>query len=145
MKKKISGFIHRGLIACGLGPIVFAVVYLILQHKGIAQTMTVNQMCLGIFSLSGLAFVAGGMNVIYQVERLPLMAAIFIHGTVLYLSYLATYLINGWLEWGAAPILVFTGIFLMGYVVIWAVIYTVIKRKTAQLNAALKKQQLNRS
>ena len=145
MKKKISGFIHRGLIACGLGPIVFAVVYLILQHKGIAQTMTVNQMCLGIFSLSGLAFVAGGMNVIYQVERLPLMAAIFIHGTVLYLSYLATYLINGWLELGAAPILVFTGIFLMGYVVIWAVIYTVIKRKTAQLNAALKKQQLNRS
>ena len=101
-------FLRRGAAASGLGPIVLAVLYLILQHRGVMQTLTVTEVCLGIFSLSALAFVAGGMNVLYQIERLPLMLAILIHGAVLYISYLATYLINGWLDWGTIPILVFS-------------------------------------
>ena len=141
MKKVVLEFLRRGSIACGLGPVVLAVLYLILQHQGAVQTLTVDQVCLGIFSLSGLAFVAGGMNVVYQIERLPLMAAISIHGGVLYLSYLGTYLLNGWLEWGKLPILVFSGIFLLGYLLIWAVIYSVIKRKTDRLNELLRKKQ----
>lgn len=141
MKRIILDFFRRGCLACGIGPLVLAVLYLILQHQGVVQMLTVDQVCLGILSLSGLAFVAGGMNVIYQIERLPLMAAISIHGGVLYLSYLGTYLLNGWLEWGTLPILIFTGIFLLGYVLIWAVIYSVTKRKTDRLNELLRKKQ----
>ena len=141
MKKNILDFFRRGFIACGFGPIVLAIFYLILQHQGAVQTLTVDQVCLGIFSLSALAFIAGGMNVIYQIERLPLMVAILIHGGVLYISYLVTYLLNGWLEWGTTPILVFSGIFLLGYLAIWAIIYSVTKRNTEQLNELLKKKQ----
>ena len=141
MKRVVPEFIRRGCLACGLGPLVLAVLYLILHRQGAVQTLTVEQVCMGIFSLSGLAFVAGGMNVVYQIERLPLMAAISIHGGVLYLSYLGTYLLNGWLEWGKLPILVFSGIFLLGYLLIWAVIYSVIKRKTDRLNELLRKKQ----
>ena len=108
-----------------------------------ALHLTVNQVCLGIFSLSALAFIAGGMNVVYQVERLPLMVAILIHGIVLYISYLLTYLVNGWLEWGTLPILVFTGIFVFGYLAIWAVIYSIIRRNTARINEILKQKQQN--
>ena len=144
MKQNILEFIRRGLVACGFGPMVLAVFYLILQHQGIVQTLTVNQVCLGIFSLSALAFIAGGMNVLYQIERLPLMAAILIHGGVLYLSYLATYLLNGWLEWGAAPILIFSGIFVVGYFAIWVIILTIIRRRTAALNERLQKNQQNK-
>jgi hypothetical protein len=103
--------------------------------------LTVREVCLGIFSLSALAFVAGGMNFIYQIEQLPLMVAIFLHGGVLYFSYLATYLVNGWLSWGITPILVFTGIFVVGSFVIWAVIYAVNKRRTEGLNELLKTKQ----
>ena len=141
MKKIVSEFIHRGLTACGFGPIVLAILYLILQHQDVLKTLTVNQVCLEIFSISALAFIAGGLNVLYQIERLPLMVAILIHGGVLYLSYLATYLVNGWMEWGAAPILVFTGIFIVGYLIIWAVIYSIIRRKTERLNEILKRKQ----
>ena len=130
MKKFVSEFIRRGLIAVGVGPVVFAVVYLILQQYAAIEVLTVNQICIGIFSLSALAFVAGGMNAIYQIERLPLMAAILIHGSVLYVGYLGTYLLNDWLDLGVIPIVVFTGIFVVGYVVIWAVIYSIIKRNT---------------
>ena len=141
MKKIIWEFFRRGLTACGLGPIVLAVLYLILQAQGGIEVLTVNQTCVGIFSLSALAFVAGGMNALYQIERLPLMVAILIHGSVLYISYLGAYLVNGWLEWGMVPILVFSGIFLVGYLVIWAIIYSIIKKNTAKLNEVLKKKQ----
>ena len=143
MKKFISEFVRRGLIALGIGPAVLAVVYLILQQYAAIEVLTVNQICIGIVSLSALAFVAGGMNAIYQIERLPLMAAILIHGSVLYAGYLGTYLLNDWLDLGVIPIVVFTGIFVVGYVVIWAVIYSIIKRNTARLNEKLKKKQQN--
>ena len=141
MKHNISEFVRRGLSACGLGPIVLAILYLILQRQGAIDTLSVDQVCLGIFSLSALAFIAGGMNVVYQIERLPLMVAILIHGGVLYLSYLATYLINDWLVWGKTQILVFSGIFLLGYLLIWAVIYAIVRRNTKQLNERLKQKQ----
>ena len=141
MKKNILEFFRRGLVACGFGPMVLAVLYLILRSHADLETLTVNQVCLGIFSLSALAFIAGGMNVVYQIERLPLMAAILIHGGVLYISYLGTYLLNGWLERGTAPLLIFSGIFVVGYLAIWAIIYFITIRNTQKLNALLKQKQ----
>ncbi len=141
MRKFVLEFVRRGLPACGLGPLVLAILYLALQQQQVIESLTVNEVCLGIFSLSALAFIAGGMNAIYQIEQLPLMVAILIHGAVLYLSYLATYLLNGWLEQGVTPILVFSGIFALGYLVVWAVIYSIIKRNTKQLNELLKQKQ----
>ena len=141
MKQHIAGFFRRGLTACGLGPLVLVVLYLILQEQTGMEMLSVNQVCVGILSLSVLAFVAGGMNEVYQIEQLPLMVAILIHGTVLYVCYLATYLLNGWLEWGRAPILVFSGIFAVGYLMIWAVIYTVMKSRTEKLNQMLNEKR----
>jgi branched-subunit amino acid ABC-type transport system permease component len=143
MKQAILNFIRRGAISCGLGPIVLAILYLILHRQANMDVLTVKQVCIGIFSLSALAFIAGGMNVIYQIERLPLMVAILIHGCVLYISYLITYLVNDWLEFGVAPILVFSAIFVIGYLAIWAVIYTVIQKRTAKINELLKQKQLH--
>lgn len=141
MKRNVFEFVRRGLIACGFGPLVLAVLYLILQHNGVVQTLTVNEVCIGIISLSLLAFIAGGMNIIYQIERLPLMMAILIHGGVLYLCYLGTYLLNGWLKRDITPILIFSAIFVISFVAIWIVIYFIIKTNTQKLNAMLRKNQ----
>ena len=124
MKKYILDFLRRGCMASGIGPIVLAVLYLILYYQGAVDTLTVEQTCMGIFSLTTLAFIAGGLNVVYQIECLPLMAAILIHGVVLYIS-----------------LLVFTVIFIVGYIVIWTVIYFVVKRNTEKLNKMLKAKQ----
>ena len=141
MKKFILDFIRRGLTACGFGPLVLAVLYWILWKQGLVEVLTVEQVCLGIFSITALAFIAGGLNAIHQVERLPLMVSILIHGGVLYIGYLLTYLVNDWLEWGPTPVLVFTGIFVLGYLAIWVVIYFIIKRNTDRINEVLKKRQ----
>ena len=141
MKKTALEFLRRGFAACGLGPVVLAILYLALQRAGTVESVTVNEVCVGIFSLTALAFVAGGMNVIYQIERLPLMLAILIHGSVLYISYLAVFLINGWLQSGAVPILIFTVIFVVGFFVIWAIIYSITRRNTEKINDLLKKKR----
>ena len=141
MKKLFLEFLRRGLIAAGIGPIVLAIVYLILQQASAVETLSVNQVCIGIFSITALAFIAGGVNAVYQFERLPLMVAILIQGGVLYISYLGTYLLNSWLDFGVLPIVVFSAIFVVGYLLIWAIIYSVIKRNTEKLNKMLKQKQ----
>ncbi len=141
MKKTVSGFVRRGLVACGFGPMVLAVFYLVLRQRGLLETLTVEEVCTGIFSLTALAFIAGGMNVVYQIERLPVMVGILIHGGVLYVSYLVTYLVNDWLEEGTIPLLVFTVIFAVGYLTIWVIIYSVTRRRTAKLNEMLNKKR----
>ena len=140
MKRFTLEFLRRGAIASGIGPIVLAIIYMILHQAADVETLTVNQVCIGIFSLTALAFIAGGLNVLYQIERLPLMFAILIHGSILYVSYLATYLINDWLDFGAIPIIIFSAIFVVGYIVIWAIIYSIIKRNTARVNEILKQK-----
>ena len=141
MKQNILEFLRRGLIGCGFGPVVLAVIYLILQNQGVMQTVTINQVCTGILSLAALAFIVGGSGIVYQIEQLPLMTAVLIHGGVLYISYLAVYLINGWLKLGSSPIMVFTIIFVLFYLAIWAVIYFTTKTKTKKLNEKLKQNQ----
>ena len=143
MKKFILEFLHRGFIAASIGPIILAIVYLILQQSADIGTLTVHEVCIGICSLTALAFIAGGMNAIYQIERLPLMVAILIHGSALYIGYLGAYLLNDWLEFGVLQIILFTAIFIVGYIIIWAIIYSIIRRNTAKLNGMLKKKHPN--
>ena len=141
MKSVIFGFIKRGLIGLGFGPLVLAILYLILSCNGVITSIDAIDVSVAIFSISALAFIAGGMNVVYQIERLPLAFAILIQGVVLYFSYLATYLINGWLADGLTPILIFTGIFIVGYLAILAIIYLIVRKRTESINENLKQKQ----
>ncbi len=141
MKEFVKDFCLRGLVACGFGPLALAAVYWGMYKSGVVDTLTVNQVCIGILSIAALAFLAGGINAIYKVERLPLLMAILIHGIVLYVAYLVTYLCNDWLQDGWMPLLVFTVIFVVGYLIIWAVIYSIIRTRAAKLNVLLKEKQ----
>ena len=138
MKKFWKEFFLRGLIASGGGPIVLAIIYGILGATGEVSQLTPSEVCLGIITITLLAFLAAGMTAVYKMEQLPLAMAILLHGGVLYLAYILTYLINGWLQNALIPILVFTGIFIVGYALIWGIIYWVEKSKTNKLNKLLK-------
>ena len=137
MKKFLKEFLLRGLICTGGGPLVLAIIYGILGATGAVESFTPNEVCMGILSISLLAFIAAGMTAIYQMEQLPLPIAILLHGGALYIVYLLTYLINGWLKNSLTPILVFTGIFLAVYALIWLIIYRVEKAKARKINKML--------
>ncbi|MBQ9838596.1 MAG: DUF3021 domain-containing protein [Oscillospiraceae bacterium] len=138
MKAFWKKFIFRGLICAAGGPIVLAVIYGILGATGTVQALSPKEVCLGILTITLLAFTAAGMTAIYQVEQLPLPMMILLHGGALYIAYIVTYLLNGWLENSPAHILVFTGIFVAGYAIIWLIIYMIEKAKAEKLNHLLK-------
>ena len=43
MKKTVKEFFRRGIAACGLGPIVLAILYLILLYNGALESLSVNE------------------------------------------------------------------------------------------------------
>ena len=138
MKKFAKEFLLRGLIACAGGPIVLAIIYGILGATGSVTSLTPHEVCMGMLTVTLLAFIIAGMTAIYQMEQLPLASAILIHGAVLYATYILIYLLNGWLVRQLIPILVFTGVFVVSYAVIWLIIYAVEKRKTQKINDLLR-------
>lgn len=138
MKKFWKEFIFRGLICAAGGPLVLAIIYGILGATGAAESLSPNAVCMGIVTITLLAFIAAGMTAIYQMEQLPLPTMILLHGGVLYIAYILTYLLNGWLLRQLTPILIFTGIFIAGYAFIWLIVYCVEKRKAEKLNKILK-------
>lgn len=138
MKQFWKEFLLRGLICAAGGPLVLAIIYGFLGYTGAVESLSPHEVCMGIVSITLLAFIAAGMTAIYQAERLPLAMMILLHGGALYIAYILTYLMNGWLQKSLIPILVFTGIFLVGYALIWLIIYCIEKNKAAKLNKLLK-------
>ncbi len=143
MKKYVSEFMQRGLMVAAGGPVVLAVIYGILGAVGEIDALTPMEVCKGILTITVLAFLAAGVTMIYTVEQLPLASAILIHAGVLYLAYLIVYLFNNWLakDWTAFGI--FTGIFVVGYAIIWICIYFITKAKTDRVNCQLRANKEN--
>ncbi len=139
MKQFWKEFLLRGLVACGFGPVILAIIYGILGATGAVQTLTPAEACKGILTITLMAFIAGGMTAVYQFEALPLFLAILIHGAALYLDYLMLYLTNGWIAQGLTPLLVFTLIFVGGYALTWLVIYVITRKGTSRVNRMLSK------
>ncbi len=132
----LADFLMRGLVSSVGGPLVLAVVYLILERNGTVVDLPAGTVVLGIFTSALLAFVAGGIPAVYSVESLPTVTAALIHLAVLYADYLAIYLINGWL--GREKILLFTLFFALGYAVVWAIIYFTAVRRAKKMSSALR-------
>ena len=137
MKAFGKEFFLRGLICAAGGPVVLAIIYGILGATGTVEYFSPREVSTGILTITWLAFVAAGMTAIYQQEQLPLPTMILIHGGVLYGAYLLIYLVNGWLQAQMTPILIFTGIFVVFYSLIWLVIYLTNKLRAEKLNKLL--------
>ena len=139
MKKYVLEFVKRGLMAASGGPLILAIIYGVLEATKTVTVLTSGEACMGIVSITVMAFIAAGITMIYQVESLPLPMAILIHGGVLYLDYLMIYLLNSWLPGNAVGI--FTIIFFAGFALVWLVIYLCIRVKTKKLNEKMKARQ----
>ena len=132
MKKHVKDFCKRGLIAAWSGPVIMAIVWLCLKASDVVETLTVDQVVLGIMSTTFMAFIAAGVSIVYQIETLPRSIAALIQMAVLYIDYMGIYLLNGWLP--AKRIGIFTLIFIASFAVIWLIIYLTIRTKVKRIN-----------
>ena len=138
LKKYFKDFLLRGLVSMGFGPIILSIVYGILGLCRVVDKLAVNDVVLGFLSITALAFLCGGMTVVYQIEEIGISKAITLHGIALYVAYAVVYITNNWLKDGLIPFLVFTIIFVVGYALVWLVIYLITKRGTDSLNKKIK-------
>ena len=134
MKKNILEFIHRGLMAAFGGPVILAIIYGTLGATGTVTSLSAAEVCTGILSITLMAFIAGGITMIYTVESLPLPIAILTHAAVLYLDYLMMYLLNDWIPRNATAIGFFSGVFFGGFALVWGIIYLCIRKNATAIN-----------
>jgi preprotein translocase subunit SecY len=137
MKEFVKDFLKRGLVTFGFGPVIMAIVYIFLDCAGVNGALEFVELAKQILLVSVMVFVAGGISAVYQIERLPLPFAIFIQCAVLYVDYIVIYLINGWLENALIPIIVFTAIFIVGFAVVWGIVYFFTRKAAKKLNKKL--------
>ena len=127
-------FFKRGMMFGGFGPIIVAIIYLIVGIP--IQPM---EYFTSVISSYLLAFLVAGASVFYQIESWgPAKASLF-HMLCLYFAYLGCYLINGWIASNIKMVAVFTGIFILGYLVIWTTVSICVKYTARKLNRKLAK------
>ena len=136
--KYVKEFLKRGIMAAGVGPVVLAFIYMVLEKAGVVTTLTVSQVVLAILSTTVMAFIAAGISFVYQVEQLPLAIATIIQMAVLYFDYLLFYRVNGWVP--NEGLITFTVIFVAIFVVVWLIVYFCavrpgVKKLNEKLNA----------
>ena len=132
MKSFFKEFLKRGFVSAWGGPVILAIIYYIVGRIESVQSLSVNEVSVGIISITIMAFIAGGITAIYQSEKLPVVSSALIHAAVLYLDYLFMYLLNDWIP--RSKIGVFSAIFIAGFALVWFIIYLCIKNKADGIN-----------
>ena len=72
MKDFIKNFVKSGLQAAGFGPLILVIFYSIYSFTINFQTISVQDVNKNIISSLLLAFIAGGISAVFNVERFPL-------------------------------------------------------------------------
>lgn len=130
-------FLKRGFSFAGLGPVIAGIVYLILSCVIKDFQLSGLQVFLAIISTYILAFVQAGASVFNQIEDWPLAKSLGFHLLSIYFAYVLCYLINSWIPFEPVVILIFTGVFLVTYFIIWITVYSIIKHASKKLNSKL--------
>ena len=138
MKKYVKEFLHRGLMFGGFGPIILGIIYAILEKNIEDFSLSGVQILIAIVSIYLLAFLQAGASVFNQIEEWSIPKSLLCHFAVLYIAYVSCYLLNNWIPFNANVILIFTAIFLIGYLVIWLSVFTTVKLISKKLNKSIK-------
>lgn len=138
MNKYFKEFLHRGLMFGGFGPIIAGIVYAILERTLSDFALSGGEVLTAIVSTYLLAFVQAGVSVFNQIEHWPLAKSLFCHFSLLYLAYVGAYLINSWIPFEPAVLVIFSAIFVVCYFVIWLSVYLIVRSTGKRLNASIR-------
>ena len=134
INKYVKEFLHRGLMFSGLGCIIAAIV--ISSEPNLIQDG--KSVLTAIISTYFLAFIHAGTSVFHTVENWSAVKSAYFQLLTLYVSYLACYLVNSWLDFNVAVVGIFTVVFVVVYVAVWLSVYFSIKATSKKLNKNLK-------
>jgi len=139
MNENLKKFLHRGLVFSGFGPIVLGIVFLCIDTFAGDLSLSGKEVFLSIVSTYILAFVQAGASVFNQIEDWPITKSLLCHFSLLFITYSLCYILNSWIPFEPIVLLVFSGIFVATYFIIWITVYLVVKSTSKKFNSVLKK------
>ena len=137
MNKYFKEFLKRGAFFAGFGPVIMAIVYLVLSKTLENFTLRGEEVFLGVISTYIIAFVHAGASIFNQIEGWPISKSLAFHLGILYLAYTGCYLVNSWIPFDLRVLLVFTLAFILCYFVIWFTVFLSVKGVSKKLSARL--------
>ncbi len=143
MNRYFKAFLYRGMIFAGFGPIVMGIIYGILDLTIEDFSVGGTEVLVAIVSTYLLAFIQGGASVFNQIEHWPLAKSLLFHFSSIYLAYLCCYIVNTWIPFEPIVILIFSGVFLVSYFIIWFSVTFAVKATEKKLNERIANKQTN--
>ena len=136
--KHVKNFFLRGAIFGGFGPIIFGIVCMIISFNRNSVPFNGIELFIGILSTYILAFVQAGVSVFRQIEHWSQAKANGLHLVIIYLAYITCYLANSWIPFNWIVILIFTGAFVLTYLIICLIVYLIVRKTTKEMNIKIK-------
>ncbi len=137
MKQYAKTFLHRGLIFGGFGPVILGIIYAILERTVENFALGGTDVLIAIVSVYLLAFLQAGASVFNQIDHWSIPKSMLCHGALLYMAYLGCYLVNRWIPFYPRVLLIFTAVFVAGYLAIWLIVYISVTLTSKRLNEKL--------
>ncbi len=137
MNKYLKSFIFRGAVFGGLGPMILGIVYAVLEASIDGFSLGGAEVLIAIVSTYLIAFVQAGASVFNQIEEWQPMKSVLFHFLSIYVVYALAYVMNSWIPFDPRVLLIFTGIFVLVYAVIWLTVYFSIKLVSRRMSARL--------
>lgn len=134
--KYFKEFLKRGMAFGGFGPIVAAIVLLIVSAYAEVE-LDAKGFATAVISTYLLAFVQAGASVFNQIEEWGIAKSVAAHFASLYVVYVACYLVNDWIPFEWAVIGIFTAVFVVSYAVIWLTVCLIVRATAKKLNNRL--------
>lgn len=138
MNKYVKEFFHRGLIFGGFGPVILSIIYWILSETVADFSISGFEIFLGIVSTYLLAFIQAGVSVFNQIEHWPLPKSLLCHFSSLFAAYSLCYIGNTWIPFEPKVILIFFGIFVAVYFVVWITVFLSVRAASKKFNSKIK-------
>ncbi len=136
--KPVRDFFLCGLMFAGFGPVIMGIVYLILQLTLKDFTLNGVEVFTAILSTYLLAFVHAGASVFNRIESWSLAKSLLFHFGTLYIAYALCYVLNTWIPFEPLMLGIFTALFVVGYGVVWLIVYVCVKSAERKLNQRLR-------
>ena len=133
----VKNFLQRGLAFGGFGPIVAGIVYLILSFTLEDFSLGGYEMFVAIISTYALAFIQAGASVFNQVEDWPIAKSLLIHFATLFIAYSGCYLVNTWIPFEPAVLIIFAAAFVLTYAIVWLTVYFAVRGVSKRLNSKI--------
>lgn len=137
MNMYVKRFLQRGLVSGGFGPIIAGVVYYCVSLSVPDFSLGGKDVLLAILSTYVMAFLLAGASVFNQVEHWSPARSLLCHFSLYYIAYVTCYLVNAWIPFSWDALLIFTGVFVGGYALVWIIVYLCARHTGKKLNEKL--------